>query len=99
MAKGIPTGTWSKISYDAIKLSQQMMARAQIDIQATWGVETEQSLLERMSYEQFMQMLTKADETEESAKQFRQQLADALLPIIQQAMMPPQPGEQPEPGQ
>lgn len=98
MAKGIPTGTWSKLSYDAIKLSEQMMARAQIDIQATWGVETEQSLLERMSYEQFMKMLSKADESEEGAMQFRQRLADALLPLIQQAMMPPQPGEEPETG-
>lgn len=96
MAKGIPTGTWSKISYDAIKLSEQMMAQAQVDIMATWGVETEQSLLERMSYDQFMKMLSNADSSEESAMQFRQRLADALLPLIQQAMMPPQPGEQPE---
>lgn len=95
MPKGIPTGTWSKLSFDAIAGAQQMMARALVDITASWGVEDEKSILERMSYEKFTQMLSDADNDPGAADEFNRMLGQALMPLIQQAFAPQQPPGQP----
>lgn len=94
MGKNIPTGKWSTYNYEVIQTVVEMMAEATLDIKAGWAVETEPELLERMTYEDFLKMLSDADGSEEDAAKFRETLSKALIPLIQQAMIPQQPGQE-----
>lgn len=80
-------------------MAVQKQARALVDIKSSWGMETEESILANLSYEKFQRMLLNSDSNEEDARKFRETLASALLPIIQQAMTPQQPGQPPAQGQ
>ncbi len=97
----IPKGLWSSMMYEAIQRSELMMMRVVDDMRMSWAVEDEELTLEHLQREQFLDMLQSVDGDEEASRALNERLSRLLIPIIQQAMAPPQQPGQPgsEPAQ
>lgn len=89
----IPTGTWSKLNYDAIARAELMMMRVVDDMRQSWSVKSEELTLEHLEWKRFTEMLEGVDGDEEATHALNERLSRLLVPLIQQAMMPaPQEG-------
>lgn len=92
----IPTGTWSKLNYDAIARAELMMMRVIDDMRQSWSVKSEELTLEHLQYEKFLDMLEGVDGDSEASQALNERLSRLLQPMIQQAMTPAPPEGAPD---
>lgn len=90
----IPEGTWSGLNFDAMARAELMMMRAIDDIRMGWAVRNEELTLEHLNREKWLDMIEGVSKDAEASAQLDETLRTLLIPIIQQAMMPPAPGEE-----
>ncbi|MCC7110582.1 MAG: hypothetical protein IT382_14915 [Deltaproteobacteria bacterium] len=90
----IPTGIWSSMMYEAIKMSEMLMMQVVDDMRMSWAVKSEELTLEHLNREKFLDRLMSVDGDPEASRALNERLSRLLIPIIEQAMAPP-----PQPGQ
>lgn len=93
----VPEGTWAAYNFDAMARAELMMMRAVGAIRDGWAVRNEELTLERLQREKWLDMIEGVSGDEEASAQLDETLRTLLIPIIQQALMQPAPGEEGSP--